>query len=74
MEDYERLLAEQFQGTEPGIAEENLQAPHPRQPGDGALQQVRLACPHHRQQERDVGRLRDLYGDMAGGFAVLKDV
>ena len=31
----------------------------PRQPADGALEQVRLARPHHRQQERDVGRLRD---------------
>ena len=32
--------------------------PHPRQPADGALQQVRLAGAHHRQQERDGGRLR----------------
>ncbi len=31
----------------------------PRQHDDGALQQARLAGPHHRQQERDVGRLRD---------------
>ena len=31
----------------------------PRQPDDGALQQARLAGPDHRQQERDVGRLRD---------------
>ena len=32
---------------------------HPRQPGDGALQQVRLARAGHRQQVRAVGRLRD---------------
>ena len=30
-----------------------------RQPDDGALEQVRLAGAHDRQQERDVGRLRD---------------
>ena len=30
-----------------------------RQPGDGAVEQVRLARPHHGQQERDVCRLRD---------------
>ena len=29
-----------------------------RQPDDGPLEQVRLARPDHRQQERDVGRLR----------------
>ena len=40
---------------------------HPRQPADGALQQVRLAGAHDRQQERDRGRLRTLYGDMAAG-------
>ena len=32
---------------------------HPRQPSDGALEQVRLARADDRQQERDVGRLRD---------------
>ena len=31
----------------------------PGQPGDGAVEQVRLAGAHDRQQERDVGRLRD---------------
>ena len=30
---------------------------HPRQPADGAVQQVRLAGAHDRQQVRDVGRL-----------------
>ncbi len=29
-----------------------------RQPDDGSLEQVRLARPDHRQQERDVGRIR----------------
>ena len=33
--------------------------PDPRQPDDGPLQPPRLARPHDRQQERDVGRLRD---------------
>ena len=33
--------------------------PHPRQPADGALEQVRLARAHDRQQVRDVGRLLD---------------
>ena len=33
--------------------------PHPRQPADGALEQVRLAGADHRQQERDGRRLRD---------------
>ena len=32
---------------------------HPRQPPDGAVEQVRLARAHHRQQVRDVGRLLD---------------
>ena len=32
---------------------------HPRQPADGALQQVRLAGPDDRQQVGDVGRLHD---------------
>ena len=31
----------------------------PRQPDDGALEHARLAGAHDRQQERDVGRLRD---------------
>ena len=31
----------------------------PRQPADGALEQVRLARPHDRQQVRDLGRLLD---------------
>ena len=33
--------------------------PHPRQPADGDVQQVRLAGPDDRQQVRDVGRLLD---------------
>ena len=32
---------------------------HPRQPADGALEQVRLARAHDRQQVRDLGRLLD---------------
>jgi NAD+ synthase (glutamine-hydrolysing) len=48
--------------------------PHPRQHRDGALQQVRLAGADHRQQERAATGYCTLYGDMAGGFAVIKDV
>jgi NAD+ synthase (glutamine-hydrolysing) len=47
---------------------------HPRHAADGAVQQVRLDRADHRQQERDGHRLLHAYGDMAGGFAVIKDV
>ena len=59
MHAYEELLADlgRWRGGGAGGGE------HPgadsRQPGDGALEQVRLAGADHRQQERDVGRLRD---------------
>ncbi len=59
MSAYERALAESFAGTEPGHRRGEPAGADPRQPPDGALEQVRLARPHHRQQERDVGRLRD---------------
>ncbi|EQD38491.1 NAD+ synthetase, partial [mine drainage metagenome] len=40
---------------------------------DGLVQQDRTDAADHRQQERDGGRLATLYGDMAGGFAPIKD-
>ena len=54
---YDRALAGPFAGAAPNVAEENLQAPHPRQPADGPLQQVRMAGAHDRKQERDERRL-----------------
>jgi len=73
MEAYKHTLAGVFAGTEPGIAEENLQA---RIRGNllmalsnkfGLLvlttgNKIELACGYS-----------TLYGDMAGGFAVIKD-
>ena len=40
-----------------GLADENLQATDPRQPPDGAVEQVRLAGARHREQERVRGGL-----------------
>ena len=67
-------LRETFRGTKEGVAEENLSGADPRQPADGGLEQVRLARARDRQQERVRGRYATLYGDMAGGFAPIKDV
>jgi NAD+ synthase (glutamine-hydrolysing) len=74
MEDYERLLAAEFEGTEPGIAEENLQA---RIRGNLVMALSNkfgwLVLTTGNKSEMSVG-YATLYGDMAGGFAVLKDV
>jgi NAD+ synthase (glutamine-hydrolysing) len=74
MEDYERALAERFEGTEPGIAEENLQA---RIRGNLVMALSNkfgwLVLTTGNKSEMSVG-YATLYGDMAGGFAVLKDV
>ncbi|MGZ5411516.1 MAG: NAD+ synthase [Solirubrobacterales bacterium] len=74
MEDYERLLAAEFEGTEPGIAEENLQA---RIRGNFVMALSNkfgwLVLTTGNKSEMSVG-YATLYGDMAGGFAVLKDV
>jgi len=51
-EAYLSMLAPSFDGREPDLTEENLQS-------HGALEQVRLACPGYRQQERTVGRVFD---------------
>ena len=71
---YERSLAEPFEGTEPGIAEENLQA---RIRGNLLMALSNkfgwLVLTTGNKSEMSVG-YATLYGDMAGGFAVLKDV
>ena len=67
-------LAETFAGTEPGLAEENVQAR-----ARGLLVMALsnkfgwLALATGNKSELSVG-FATLYGDMAGGFALLKDV
>jgi NAD+ synthase (glutamine-hydrolysing) len=74
MEAYERLLERPFEGTEPDIAEENLQA---RIRGNVIMGLSNkfgwLVLTTGNKSELSVG-YATLYGDMAGGFAVLKDV
>jgi NAD+ synthase (glutamine-hydrolysing) len=74
METYDELLAPTFAGTEPGIAEENLQA---RIRGNLLMALSNkfgwLVLTTGNKSEYSVG-YTTLYGDMAGGFAVLKDV
>ena len=71
---YEEVLAEVFAGTESGLAEENIQA---RIRGNllMALSNKfgRLVLTTGNKSEYSVG-YTTLYGDMAGGFGVLKDV
>jgi NAD+ synthase (glutamine-hydrolysing) len=74
MQAYEQALAPHFAGTEPGVAEENLQA---RIRGNLVMALSNkfgwLALTTGNKSEMSVG-YATLYGDMAGGFAVLKDV
>jgi NAD+ synthase (glutamine-hydrolysing) len=74
MEAYEKLLAGPFEGTEPDIAEENIQA---RIRGNVVMALSNkfgwLVLTTGNKSELSVG-YATLYGDMAGGFAVLKDV
>jgi NAD+ synthase (glutamine-hydrolysing) len=67
-------LAEPFAGTEPGVAEENLQA---RARGTILMalsnKHGGLVLATGNKSEMSVG-YSTLYGDMAGGYAVLKDV
>ena len=74
MKAYERLLAGPFAGTEPDIAEENIQA---RIRGNVVMALSNkfgwLVLTTGNKSELSVG-YATLYGDMAGGFAVLKDV
>ena len=71
---YGRALAGPFAGTEPNVAEENLQA---RIRGNLLMALSNkfgwLVLTTGNKSEMSVG-YATLYGDMAGGFAVLKDV
>ena len=74
MQGFERLLAPAFNGAEPDITEENLQA---RIRGNIVMALSNkfgwLVLTTGNKSEMSVG-YATLYGDMAGGFAVLKDV
>ncbi len=74
MDSYEQALARNFEGTEPGIAEENLQA---RIRGNLVMALSNkfgwLVLTTGNKSELSVG-YATLYGDMAGGFAVIKDI
>jgi NAD+ synthase (glutamine-hydrolysing) len=73
-EAYLSILADQFAGTEPGVAEENIQA---RIRGNLWMALSNkfgwLVLTAGNKSEMSVG-YATLYGDMAGGFAVIKDV
>src|SRR3954452_9750481 len=74
MQAFEHVLAEQFKDTDPDITEENLQA---RIRGNLIMALSNkfgwLVLTTGNKSEMSVG-YATLYGDMAGGFAVLKDV
>jgi NAD+ synthase (glutamine-hydrolysing) len=74
MSAYDELLREAFEGREPDVAEENLQA---RIRGNVVMALSNkfgwLVIATGNKSEMSVG-YATLYGDMAGGFAVLKDV
>jgi NAD+ synthase (glutamine-hydrolysing) len=74
MKGYDETLADPFRGTEPGIAEENIQA---RIRGNLLMALSNkfgwLVLTTGNKSEYSVG-YTTLYGDMAGGFGVLKDV
>jgi NAD+ synthase (glutamine-hydrolysing) len=74
MKAYEELLSEAFADREPDVAEENLQA---RIRGNIVMALSNkfgwLVIATGNKSEMSVG-YATLYGDMAGGFAVLKDV
>jgi NAD+ synthase (glutamine-hydrolysing) len=74
MEAYQHALAASFDGAEPGLAEENLQA---RIRGNLVMALSNkfgwLVLTTGNKSEMSVG-YATLYGDMAGGFAVIKDV
>ena len=71
---FEELLREEFEGREPDLAEENLQA---RIRGNLVMALSNkfgwLVLSTGNKSELSVG-YATLYGDMAGGFAVIKDV
>ena len=71
---YLEMLAEPFKGTEPNVTEENIQA---RIRGNILMALSNkfgwLVLPTGNKSEMATG-YATLYGDMAGGFAVIKDV
>jgi len=71
---YLNMLSAEFAGTEPGVAEENLQA---RVRGNILMGLSNkfgwLVLPTGNKSEMATG-YSTLYGDMAGGYAVIKDV
>lgn len=71
---YLDILADVFAGTEPGVAEENLQS---RARGNTLMALSNkfgwLVLTTGNKSEMAVG-YATIYGDMAGGFAVIKDV
>jgi hypothetical protein len=73
MAGYDELLGEVFAGREPTSPRRTCRR-DPRQPAHGAVEQVRLARAHHRQQVRDVGRLLDALRRQRGRLRVIKDV
>ena len=74
MRAYEQALRASFAGTEPGLAEENIQA---RIRGNLVMALSNkfgwLVLTTGNKSELSVG-YATLYGDMAGGFAVIKDI
>jgi len=74
MEAYQDALAPAFEGADPGLAEENIQA---RIRGNLMMALSNkfgwLVLTTGNKSELSVG-YATLYGDMAGGFAVIKDV
>jgi NAD+ synthase (glutamine-hydrolysing) len=74
MEAYGLALTPAFEGTEPGLAEENVQA---RIRGNLVMALSNkfgwLVLTTGNKSEMSVG-YATLYGDMAGGFAVIKDI
>ena len=74
MEDYGKALAPRFEGREPDVTEENLQA---RIRGNLIMALSNkfgwLPLATGNKSEMSVG-YATLYGDMAGGFALIKDV
>src|SRR5436305_2113918 len=74
MKGYDELLAETFEGHDPDITEENLQARIRGNIGMALSNKFGwLVLTTGNKSEMSVG-YATLYGDMAGGFAVLKDV
>ena len=71
---FEAMLAPMFEGTEPGLAEENVQA---RIRGNVLMTISNkfgwMVLTTGNKSEMATG-YATLYGDMAGGFAVIKDV